>query len=69
MKERDECTPESGYNICVLDDYSRLGEQLTIIARVDTKKEAEEKVNELLQNGYKYYFFGTKDVVKKNVKT
>lgn len=47
LKEKDEMTPKSGYNICIHDDLSGLGGELTFWKHVETKEEALEFKKEL----------------------
>ncbi len=48
LKEIEEITPEKGYVVCEFDDYSKVGERLTVIKYVNTLDEAYEivKANE-----------------------
>lgn len=61
LKKTDEMTPKSGYNICIHDDLSGLGGELTFLKHVETKEEALEfkkKLDKKLDNLYeKAYIF------------
>ena len=39
--QKRQFTPEAGYNVVGLDDFEPAGEELYLIAHVDTREEAE----------------------------
>ncbi len=63
-KEREEVTPEYGYNICMHDEFCRPGDSLTVIDHADTKEEAEKIAERLGSKSGHVYIFGNKDVEK-----
>jgi len=59
MKEQLRVTPKEGWNVCILDDYSKLGDRLTVIRYVNTRKEADDLAKEF--EGEKIFIYGSKD--------
>jgi hypothetical protein len=59
IKEREEVTPEKGYNVVTLDDFSRLGEQLTIVKHTDTYQEALKFKEEFEKLGATVYIYSS----------
>jgi len=59
MKEQLRVTPKEGWNVCILDDQSKLGDRLTVIRHVSTRKEADELAGEF--EGEKIFIYGSKD--------
>ena len=45
-----------GYNVCTYDDYSRIGERLTVVRHTSTLAEAQEIAKKL--DGEKVYIYG-----------
>lgn len=41
LKEKEEMTPETGFNIVLFDDFAPIGEMLTLVGHAETRKEAE----------------------------
>ena len=60
LQEKEEVTPETGFNVCEYDSWGKLGENLTIAAWFETKEEAETYANEQRQNGSIMYIYGAK---------
>jgi len=56
--EAKEVTPETGFNICVYDSYSKLGENLTIVDWKPTQAEALKAQAEIQAEGATAYIFG-----------
>ena len=46
LKEKEEMTPETGFNIVLFDDFAPVGEMLTLVGHTETRKEAERKKEE-----------------------
>ena len=55
--EKKELTPETGYNVCILDEFSKPGEQLGLVSHVDTKDEAIKRKKEIEKKGKTAYIF------------
>ena len=49
--------PTTGYNVCTLDDFSRLGEKLTLEDHVDTEEQARKIKEELEKDGEQVYIY------------
>ena len=53
-KEIVELTPESGFNVILMDSFAREGEKLTFVKNTETKEEAlriQQEYKELAKNG------------------
>jgi len=62
FNECKEMTPVSGFNICVYDSMSPLGENLDLIDWRATRQEAELRVAELQAKGATAYLFGNDEI-------
>ena len=47
LEEKDAHRPETGFNICGLDEYEHFGERIYFIQHADTLEEAEKLVIDL----------------------
>lgn len=56
IKEQLRVTPKKGFNVCVYDDYARLGERLSVVRHTKTLGEAQELAKKL--DGKKVYIYG-----------
>ncbi|MBI3639694.1 MAG: hypothetical protein HY223_05195 [Thaumarchaeota archaeon] len=43
FKEIEENTPETGFNLCSIDNFEPAGEQLALIGHFDTREEAKKE--------------------------
>lgn len=66
MQEKEEVTPESGFNVCVYDSWEKPGENLTIVGWFETREEAEAYANEQRANGSIMYVYAAKESTDKN---
>jgi len=57
LKEVQEMTPATGYNVCTLDDFSRLGEKLTLEDHVETEEQAKTIKEQLEKDGLKVMIY------------
>lgn len=62
FNECKEMTPVSGFNICVYDSMSTLGENLDLVDWKPTRQEAEIRVAELQAKGATAYLFGNDEI-------
>jgi len=56
LKEQLKVTPKKGFNVCVYDDYAKIGEKLSVVHHTRTKEEAQELAKEI--DGEKVYVYG-----------
>ncbi len=56
IKEQLSATPKKGFNVCTFDDYSRMGERLTVVKHTSTLAEAQEIAKKL--DGEVVYIYG-----------
>jgi len=56
IKEQLRSTPKKGFNICVYDDYAKLGERLSVVRHTKTLGEAQEIAKKL--DGKVVYIYG-----------
>tara|TARA_Y100001936_G_C16013529_1_gene635065 strand:+ start:99 stop:335 length:237 start_codon:yes stop_codon:yes gene_type:complete len=69
MDEREEMTPDEGFNICLFDDFASPGEMLTLVAHTESLDEAEKikkEYEEKVKNGEVYakhvYIYNPKNI-------
>ena len=55
LKEKKEMTPKSGYNVCIFDDFSPMGEKLELIAWYADKESAVGNARTLREAGHKVH--------------
>ena len=56
IKEQLRVTPKNGFNVCTYDEYSRVGNRLTVVKHTTTAEEAREVAKRL--KGEKVYIYG-----------
>ena len=56
IKEQLRATPKKGFNVCVYDDYAKLGERISVVRHTKTLGEAQELAKKL--DGKKVYIYG-----------
>ena len=56
LKEQLRATPKKGYNVCIYDDYAKVGERLSVSNHTNTLEEAQEIAKKL--DGEKVYIYG-----------
>jgi len=56
LKEQLSVTPKKGFNVCTYDEYSRIGDRLTVVRHVNTEEEAREIAKKL--EGEMVYIYG-----------
>ena len=69
MDEREEMTPDKGFNVCLFDDFASPGEMLTLVAHTESldeaekiKKEYEEKAKDGQVYAKSVYIYKQKNV-------
>ncbi len=58
LEEKESLTPKTGYNIVLFDDYSPVGEKLTLVDHVETEEEAEKVAKEVSTEENPAYIYG-----------
>ncbi len=56
IKEQLRATPKKGFNVCVYDDYAKIGEKISVVRHTKTLGEAQELAKKL--DGKKVYIYG-----------
>ena len=62
LDEIDEMTPETGFNVCLFDDYSPEGEMLTLVGNYDTIENANYIKKECEKQGQEAYIYPSKEL-------
>jgi len=66
IKEKESLTPKTGFNIVLFDDYSPVGEKLTLVDHVETIEEAEKIAKKVTTNENPAYIYGGGNAKKNN---
>lgn len=62
LKEVAKVTPESGYNVCIFDDFEDVGDKLTVVGNFVTYEEAQNFVDENYdEDDITIYIYGSED--------
>ena len=59
IKEQLRTTPKKGFNGCTYDEYSDIGNRLTVVKHTNTAEEAREFAKSL--KGEKVYIYGAQN--------
>lgn len=59
IKEQLRVTPKKGFNVCTYDEYSDIGNRLTVVRHTNTEQEAREIAKTL--KGEKVYIYGDRN--------